>query len=147
MNETMLIGTGWVAAASGKTIDVINPATGVKLATVPDGDAADVDRAVRAARASFQKGSWRKADPSHKEKVLWRVAELIAKHEDELCLLESKENGKTVREAHGADIQPAADAFRYYAGWTRKLHGETIPVDGPYLAYTIREPVGVVGAI
>ena len=147
MSKKMLIGNRWVDAASGKTIDVINPATGETLAAVPDGDAPDIDAAVRKARASFASGTWRKADPSHKEKVLWHIAELIDKYENELCLLESQENGKTVREAHGADIQPAADAFRYYAGWTRKLYGETIPVDGPYLAYTLREPVGVVGAI
>src|SRR2546428_14186783 len=89
-----LIAGKWEPAASGKTIDVMNPATGERLATVPDGAAEDIDRAVRAARASFEKGSWRKADPSHKERVLWRIADLIAQQEDELCLLESQENGK-----------------------------------------------------
>jgi acyl-CoA reductase-like NAD-dependent aldehyde dehydrogenase len=147
MKDLNLIGGKWEAAACGKTIDVINPATGEKLAAVPDGQAEDVDRAVRAARISFEAGSWRKADPSHKERVLWRIAELIEKHEDELSLLESQENGKTVREARSADVRPAADSLRYYAGWVRRPHGETIPVDGPYLNYTLREPVGVVGQI
>ena len=133
MKNLNLIGGQWEAAACGKTIDVVNPATGEKLASVPDGQAEDIDRAVRAARASFEAGSWRKADPSHKERVLWRVAELIEKYEDELSLLESQENGKTVREARSADVRPAADALRYYAGWVRRPHGETIPVDGPYL--------------
>ncbi|MGH9720681.1 MAG: aldehyde dehydrogenase family protein [Bryobacteraceae bacterium] len=134
-------------AVSGKTIEVRNPATGEVLTTVPDGDAPDVDRAVTAARASFEKKSWRGIDPSKKEKILWNLAELLVKNKDELTYLESMENGKTVREAAGADVEPAIDAFRYYAGWVRKIYGETIPVDGPYLNYTLREPVGVVGAI
>jgi acyl-CoA reductase-like NAD-dependent aldehyde dehydrogenase len=142
-----LIGDKWLPAATGKTIDVMNPATGEKLGAVPDSERADIDAAVRAARASFESGVWRKADASHKEQVMWRIADLIAKYEDELCLLVSKENGKTEREAHGADVRPAADAFRYYAGWVRRPHGETIPVDGPYLNYTLREAVGVVGQI
>src|SRR5450755_2071731 len=134
-------------AASGKTIDVINPATGELLTSVPDGESGDVDRAVAAARASFEKKTWRGMDPSRKEKILWDLAELLVKHKDELARLESQENGKTLREAIGADVEPAIDAFRYYAGWVRKIYGETIPVDGPFLNYTLREPVGVVGAI
>src|SRR5437899_3409345 len=134
-------------AASGKTGDVRNPGTGELLTTVPDGDARDIDRAVAAARASFEKKSWRGMDPSKKEKILWDVAELLVKDKEGLSLLESMENGKTVREAAGADVGPAIDAFRYYAGWVRKIYGETIPVDGQFLNYTLREPVGVVGAI
>ena len=134
-------------AAGGKTIDVINPATGELLTTVPDGGAADIDRAVAAARASFESKTWRGMDPSRREKILWDIAELLARHKDELARLESMENGKTLREAAGADVGPAIDAFRYYAGWVRKIYGETIPVDGPYLNYTMREPVGVAGAI
>jgi acyl-CoA reductase-like NAD-dependent aldehyde dehydrogenase len=86
-------------------------------------------------------------DPSRKEKILWEIAEVLLRHREELSVLESLENGKTVREAGGADVDPAIDAFRYYAGWVRKLYGETIPVDGRFLNYTLREPVGVVGAI
>jgi acyl-CoA reductase-like NAD-dependent aldehyde dehydrogenase len=134
-------------AASGKTIDVVNPATGELLTTVPDGDVQEVDRAVAAARRSFESKSWRGMDPSRKEKILWDLSEILLKNRDELSVLESMENGKTVREATGADVNPAIDAFRYYAGWVRKIYGETIPVDGPYLNYTQREPVGVVGGI
>src|SRR5690242_17492289 len=134
-------------AQSGKTIDVMNPATGELLTTVPDGEAPDVDRAVAAARRSFEKKSWRGMDPSRKEKILWDLSEILLKNRDELAVLESMENGKTVREAAGADVNPAIDAFRYYAGWVRKIYGETIPVDGPFLNYTLREPIGVVGAI
>ena len=107
----------------------------------------DVDRAVAAARASFERKSWRGMDPSKKEKILWDISEVLLKHREELAVLESMENGKTVREAGGADVDPAIDAFRYYAGWVRKIYGETIPVDGPFLNYTLREPVGVVGGI
>ena len=78
---------------------------------------------------------------------LWNIGELLLKHRDELAAIITCENGKTLRESVGADILPAADVFRYYAGWVRKIYGETIPVDGPYLNYTLREPVGVVGAI
>ena len=134
-------------AAGGGTINVINPATGELLTTVPDAGAADIDRAVAAARASFERKSWRGLDPSKKENILWNIGELLARHKDELSALESMENGKTLREAAGADVAPAIDAFRYYAGWVRKIYGETIPVDGPFLNYTLREPVGVVGAI
>ncbi len=125
----------------------MNPATGELLTAVPDGDAPDVDRAVAAARRSFEKKSWRGMDPSRKEKILWDLSEILLKNKEELSVLESMENGKTVREAGNADVNPAIDAFRYYAGWVRKIYGETIPVDGPFLNYTVREPVGVVGAV
>jgi len=134
-------------AADGRTIDVVNPATGELLTTVPDGQGCDIDRAVGAARDSFERKSWRGMDPSKKEKILWDISEVLLKHREELAVLESMENGKTVREAGGADVDPAIDAFRYYAGWVRKIYGETIPVDGPFLNYTLREPVGVVGGI
>ena len=86
-------------------------------------------------------------DPSKRERILWNIGESIEKHRDELARIISQENGKTLREAAGADVTPAADCFRYYAGWVRKIYGETIPVDGPFFNYTLREPVGVVGAI
>jgi aldehyde dehydrogenase (NAD+) len=117
------------------------------VTSVPDADAHDVDRAVAAARASFEKKSWRGMDPSKRERILWNIGELLMKNRDELAAIITQENGKTLRESVGADVAPAADCFRYYAGWVRKMYGETIPVDGPYFNYTLREPVGVVGAI
>ena len=134
-------------AEHGGSIDIINPATGETLTTVPDGQGGDIDRAVAAARSSFERKSWRGMDPSKKEKILWDISAILLHHREELAVLESMENGKTVREAGGADVDPAIDAFRYYAGWVRKMYGETIPVDGPFLNYTLREPVGVVGGI
>jgi aldehyde dehydrogenase (NAD+) len=128
-------------------IPIVNPATGETITTVPDAAPEDVDRAVAAARASFETKSWRGKDSSEKERILWRFADILEQHKEELAALESSENGKTVKEALRADVNPAIDALRYYAGWVRRIYGETIPVDGPYLNYTLREPVGVVGAI
>jgi acyl-CoA reductase-like NAD-dependent aldehyde dehydrogenase len=132
---------------SDRTLDVINPATGELLTCVPDCDESDVNRAVAAARASFETKTWRGLDPSQRERILWNIGDAIERHGDELAALISRENGKTPREALGGDVKPAADCFRYYAGWVRKIYGETIPVDGAFLNYTLREPVGVVGAI
>uniref|UniRef100_Q01RS0 Aldehyde dehydrogenase (Acceptor) n=1 Tax=Solibacter usitatus (strain Ellin6076) TaxID=234267 RepID=Q01RS0_SOLUE len=129
------------------SIEICSPATGELLGKVPDFDAEAVDCAVAAARASFENKTWRGLDPSKRERILWNIGELLLKYRDELSRLISQETGKTLREAAGADVAPAADCFHYYAGWVRKQYGETIPVDGPYLNYTLREPVGVVGAI
>lgn len=129
------------------TLEIRNPANGELLARVPDATPEDVDQAVRAARESFEAQTWRGLDPSAKERILLRFADLIEHHKDSLAALESLENGKTLREALSGDVQPAIDAIRYYAGWVRRIYGETIPVDGPFLNYTLREPVGVVGAI
>lgn len=137
----------YVKGNSSASVEVHNPATAEVVASVPDGNQEDVDGAVMAARASFENASWRGKDPSQRERILLRVADLLEKHKEELAALESLENGKTFREALRGDINPAIDAFRYYAGWVRRIYGETIPVDGPFLNYTLREPVGVVAAI
>jgi aldehyde dehydrogenase (NAD+) len=134
-------------ATSGETIQVINPATGEKLTTVPDASAEDIDRAVRSARRTFESGVWRNVKVSEREKIIWRIGELIEKNKEEIGMLESLNNGKTFREALRGDVPPSWDIFYYYAGWARKIYGETIPVDGDYLNYTLREPVGVVGMI
>jgi aldehyde dehydrogenase (NAD+) len=146
-SQKLFINGKYEDAASGKTIPVMNPATGEQLTTVPDAGPEDVDRAVRAARSSFENGTWHKMHASQREKILWRIGELIEKNKEELGLLESLNNGKTYREALRGDIPPSWDIFYYYAGWVRKICGETIPVDGSYLNYTLREPVGVVGMI
>ncbi len=143
----LFINGRWEDTHCDRFVDVSNPATGEFVTTVPDADAGDVDRAVAAARASFEKKTWRGMDPSKRERILWNIADLLVKYRDELAALITQENGKTLRESAGADVLPAADCFRYYAGWVRKIYGETIPVDGPFLNYTLREPVGVVGAI
>jgi aldehyde dehydrogenase (NAD+) len=145
--KMFFVGGKHVESAGNADIEVTNPATGELLATVPDAGQADVDGAVAAARESFEDQRWRRKDPSEKERILWRLADLMEKNKDDLARLESLENGKTLHEALRADVNPGIDALRYYAGWVRRIYGETIPVDGPYLNYTLREAVGVVGAI
>lgn len=150
-DREMLIGDAWVPARSGKTFETLNPATGEVLARVAHGDAADVDAAVQAARAAFEPGSaWRRTTPRERARLLWRTAELIDANAEELAQLETLDNGKPFANALEGDIATAAELFRYFAGWATKIEGTTIPMsttDHQYLAYTVREPVGVVGAI
>lgn len=136
-----------VDGQASSSIEIRNPATGALLTSVPDASVEDVNRAVAAARESFENEAWRGKDPSAKERILHRVADLIEQHKEELAAILSLENGKTFREALRGDVNPGIDSFRYYAGWVRRIYGETIPVDGPFLNYTLHEPVGVVGAI
>ncbi len=141
------IGGRLVDGHSASSFEVRNPATGDLLATVPDASPDDVNAAVAAARLSFENQSWRGKNPSERERILHRVADVMESHKEELAAILSLENGKTFREALRADVNPGIDSFRYYAGWIRRIYGETIPVDGPFLNYTLREPIGVVGAI
>ena len=149
--QKMLINGKWVEAASGKTFPTYNPATGEVLSHVAEGDREDIDRAVKAARAAFEKGPWAKISPSERGRMMWRLADLIEKHTEEFAQLESLDNGKPLKIARIADLPLAVDHFRYYAGWATKIEGNTIPMglarQGSYHAYTVREPVGVVGQI
>ena len=142
----LLIDGQWRPALSGKTFDVFNPATGEVLARVAEGDVADVDLAVAAARKAF--GPWAALPPAARSKILWKVGELIDANAQELAELESLDNGKPVSIAAAVDIPMAAQTFRYYAGWCDKLGGATPCVNIPAMhAYTLREPVGVCGQI
>jgi acyl-CoA reductase-like NAD-dependent aldehyde dehydrogenase len=132
---------------SAKSYPVYEPAYGEVLAEVAEGGAADVDRAVRAAREAFDRGPWSKMSAAERGRLLWRLADLIESEADALAELESRNQGKTLFEARKGELPVVIDCFRYYAGWATKLGGETIPVRGPMLNYTLREPVGVVGAI
>ncbi|MGQ0666430.1 MAG: aldehyde dehydrogenase family protein [Nitrospiraceae bacterium] len=149
----MLIGGNWVDAASGKTFPTYNPATGEVLARVAEGDRLEVDRAVAAARNAFEKGPWRRLTGSERGRLIWKLADLLESHLEELAQLESLDNGKPVGVARVADVPLAVDLFRYMAGWATKIEGNTIPLSVPYtpgaqyLAYTLREPVGVVAQI
>jgi phenylacetaldehyde dehydrogenase len=149
----LLINGQWVEAASGETFTTINPATEETLAEIAYGQAEDIDRAVRAARAAFDDDSpWRRMNASDRGRLIWRIADLIEEHGDELAMLESLDNGKPYGVARVADVPLAADLFRYMAGWPTKIEGSTVPISalpapGEYLAYTLREPVGVVGQI
>ncbi|MEO0586901.1 MAG: aldehyde dehydrogenase family protein [Planctomycetota bacterium] len=151
--KPMLINGQWVQAKSGQTFDVYNPATDEVIAQVAEGDAADVDDAVRAARAAFETGPWSKMTPSQRGRLIWKIGDLIEQHNDELARLETVDNGKPFAVARVADVPLAADLFRYMAGWATKIEGNTIPISVPYApgaqwhASTLREPVGVVGQI
>jgi phenylacetaldehyde dehydrogenase len=146
----MLINGKWVDAASGKTFPTYNPATGEVLANVAEGDKEDINRAVAAARAAFDTGPWSKITPSMRGKLIWKLADLIEQHAEEFAQLESLDNGKPLAIARIADIPGTIDLFRYMAGWATKIEGNTIPISAhgaKFLAYTLREPVGVVGQI
>jgi aldehyde dehydrogenase (NAD+) len=143
----LYIGGEWQDAVSGKTFASINPATGGVLAEVAEGDAEDIDRAVRAAREAFEGGKWPTMDARKRGKLLYAIADRLEARADELARLETLDNGKPVREARMFDIEGSIECFRYYAGWADKIDGDVIPVPGPYLNYTRREPVGVCGQI
>jgi phenylacetaldehyde dehydrogenase len=143
----------WAPAASGKTFETPNPATGEILAQVAEGGVEDIDRAVRAARRAFDEGQWGRLTPSERGRVIWRIGDLILEHAEELAQLESLDNGKAYGMALAADVPLAADIFHYMAGWATKIEGNSINISVPYMpganfhSYTLREPVGVVGQI
>jgi phenylacetaldehyde dehydrogenase len=149
----MLVDGKWVDAASGKTFPTYNPATGEVLAHVAEGDKEDIDRAVRAARVAFDRGPWRRMTVSERGRLIWKLADLIEEHQEEFAELETLDNGKPLTVSRAADVPLAVDLFRYMAGWATKIEGNTIPLSVPYTpgavyhAYTVREPVGVVGQI
>jgi phenylacetaldehyde dehydrogenase len=147
----MLINGKWVDAASGKTFPTYNPSTGDVLAHVAEGAKEDVDRAVAAARAAFDKGPWRKLPPSERARLMWKLADLLEKRLEEFAQLETLDNGKPVMMARLADVPISVETLRYYAGWATKIEGDTIQlsmqIGGKFLAYTLREPIGVIGQI
>ena len=146
----MLINGRWVDAASGKTFPTYNPATGEVLAHVAEGDKEDIDRAVAAARAAFDKGPWRNITPSERGRVIWKLADLLEKRLEEFAQLECLDQGKPLGLTRMVDIPVSIDQLRYYAGWATKVEGSTIPISAhgaKFLAYTLREPIGVVGQI
>ena len=143
----LLIDGKWRDSHSGKTFATINPATEEVIAQVAEGDAADIDLAVKAARKAFDSGPWRKMDARDRGRLMYKLADLIEEHIDELAELETLDNGKPIRESRNGDLPLVIDCFRYYAGWADKIHGQTIPIRGNYFCYTRREPVGVAGQI
>src|ERR1039457_30846 len=149
----LFINGQWADAASGRTFATPNPATGETLAQVAEGEAEDINRAVKAARRAFEEGPWSRMTPSERGRIIWRIGDLILEHVDELAQLESLDNGKPFVVARAADVTLAADMFHYMAGWATKIEGNTISLSVPYMpganfhSYTLREPVGVVGQI
>jgi phenylacetaldehyde dehydrogenase len=149
----LLIGGKWVNSASGKTFPTYNPATGEVAAQISEGDKEDIYRAVKASRRAFDSGPWPRLTTSERGRLIWKLADLLEQHLEEFAELETLDNGKPLGIARVADVPLAVDLFRYMAGWATKIEGHTIPISVPYTpgaryhAYTIREPIGVVGQI
>src|SRR5579884_4341127 len=143
----LLINGQW--SESNRSFDTFNPATGEVLTQIAEASAADVDRAVAAARRAFEDrtGSWRKLSASERGRLLWKLSDLVERNIDELAELETLNNGKPIFESRYVDMPMVADVFRYYAGWATKIHGETVNTFSNAFTYTLREPVGVIGAI
>ncbi len=136
-----------VDAASGRTFETRNPATEERITDVAEAGVEDVDRAVRAARAAFDSGPWRAMKPGERAKLLWKLGDLVLANADELARLETLDNGKPIFESRHVDIAMLAGCFHYFSGWASKLTGDTTDVSPSFFTYTLREPVGVVGAI
>jgi aldehyde dehydrogenase (NAD+) len=145
-DQPLFIGGKWLDSDSGKTFPAINPATGGTICQVAEGDKADVDLAVKAARQALEAGPWKKMDAANRGQLMFKLADLIEKEAAELAVLEAHNCGKTITDARG-DIQGVLNTLRYYAGWADKIEGRTVPVHGNFLSYTLRQPVGVVGQI
>jgi aldehyde dehydrogenase (NAD+) len=143
----LLIGGKSVAALDGGTLALNNPATGERLPDAPAAGVRDVDLAVRAARKAFDEGPWPTMNASGRGRLLRKLADALWEKREDFALLESLNNGKTFREALSGDVAPGAATLAYSAEWANKILGEVVPVDGPFLTYVLREPVGVVAAI
>jgi aldehyde dehydrogenase (NAD+) len=144
--KKLLINNEWRDAAAGRTTEVVNPATEEVIATVAAAETSDVDAAVAAARAAFN-GPWSRMSARERGRLVSRLADRLMEKADEVSRLETLHNGKPIFESRHIEIPAAAECFEYYAGWADKVMGETIPVKGNFLTYTLREPLGVVAAI
>ncbi|WAA12923.1 aldehyde dehydrogenase family protein [Fervidibacillus halotolerans] len=145
--KKLYINGEFVESVSGKTFDSFNPATGEVLAKVYEAGPEDIDKAVKAARKAFDEGTWSKMSAAKRSRLMYKLADLMEENKNELAELETLDNGKPIRETTNADIPLAIEHMRYYAGWSTKIVGQTIPVSGPFFNYTRHEPVGVVGQI
>ena len=151
--QKLLIDGKRVNSASGDTFEVLDPSNNKVLTRAPKGEKEVINRAVKSARNAFENGPWRKITVSERGKLLWKLADLIEQRSEEFAQLETLDNGKPLAIARAADVPLTVDHFRYYAGMTTKIHGETIDISVPYapgaefLDFTLREPMGVVGQI
>merc|ERR1719365_221801 len=144
----IFINNEWVDSVSGKTFPTVNPTTGEVICQVQEGDKADINLAVEAAKKAFELGSeWRTMDASMRGRLINKLADLIERDKVYLASLESLDNGKPFNDAYNIDLNRTLECYRYYAGWSDKIDGKTLPVDGNFMAYTRHEPVGVCGQI
>ena len=148
MNAGQIFVAGkWQAPLSGETYTPINPANEEPLGAVGKGDERDIDAAVAAARKAFDEGPWPRMSAHERGRIVWRLGDLIQQNLDEMAKLESLCTGKTMFDSGKVEIPFAAEVFRYYAGWASKIHGETLALRDNAFTFTLRQPVGVVGAI
>ncbi len=151
--KKLFIDGDWVDSRSGKTFDVTDPSCNRVIASVAEGQAEDVDRAVAAARRAFEDSEWSRMKPVDRERLIHRLADLIEEHADTIAELEALDNGKSIVMARHVDVKLAVEVYRYMAGWPTKIEGQTLPMSGAlipdqtFVGYSLREPVGVVGAI
>src|SRR5438067_8007373 len=145
-HKQLFINNQWRGASGGNTMEVTNPATEEVIATVASADTSDVDAAVQAARAALT-GPWGSLSARERGRLVRRIGERLLERADEIARLETLHNGKPIFESRQIEIPAAAECFEYYGGWADKVMGETIPVKGNYLTYTLREPIGIVAAI
>ena len=146
MRKQLFINGEWRDATGGKTIEVVNPATEEVIAEVASAEQGDVDAAVAAARAALA-GPWGRLSARERGRLIWRIGEKLLEKADDIARLETLHNGKPIFESRQIEVPASAECFQYFAGWADKIHGETLPVKGNYLTYTLREPIGVVAAI
>jgi acyl-CoA reductase-like NAD-dependent aldehyde dehydrogenase len=146
MHKQLFIDNDWRDAAGKDTLEVVNPATEEVVATVPAAERSDVDAAVAAARAALD-GPWGRMSARERGRLVWQLGETLLERADDIARLETLHNGKPIFESRHIEVPASAECFQYFAGWADKIHGETIPVKGNFLSYTLREPVGVVAAI
>ncbi|XP_010271955.1 PREDICTED: aldehyde dehydrogenase family 2 member B7, mitochondrial [Nelumbo nucifera] len=143
----LLINGQFVDAASGRTFPTLDPSKEEVIAHVSEGDAEDINRAVSAARKAFDEGPWPRMTAYERAKIMYRFADLLEKYNDEIAALESLDSGKPYEQAAKVEIPTVTRLFRYYAGWADKIHGLTVPADGPHHVQTLHEPIGVAGQI
>jgi aldehyde dehydrogenase (NAD+) len=146
-DQPLFIGGKWLDSVSGKTFGTTNPSTGETICQVAEGDKADVDLAVAAARKAFEDGPWSRMAAAERGRLLYKLADLVEANREELAALESLDNGKPYRDALNADLALTVKCYRYYAGWADKVQGKTIPIEGNFFCYTRHEPIGVVAQI
>ncbi|WP_249136833.1 aldehyde dehydrogenase family protein [Bradyrhizobium tropiciagri] len=145
----LFIAGDWTSPRLGKVRKIFDPARGEVISEVAEGEATDIDTAVAAARTAFESGPWAVMTGSDRGRILWRIGDLIDKHREELSLLDALNQGSPYQIIHDYYVDAAAEQFRYYAGWATKLNGHTVPLsaNGDWHAYTLRQPIGVVGQI
>jgi phenylacetaldehyde dehydrogenase len=145
----LLIDGHWVDAKSGKSFAVFDPSNGQQIAQVAEGGPEDIADAVIAARRAFEDSAWSRMKPTERGKLVWKLGDVLEAHAGELAELESLDNGKPISDARAVDIPFGCELLRYMGGWSTKITGQSIPISAPgdWHAYSIREPVGVVGQI